>query len=217
MNKTFNVHIYQIPLARSDKYTLKNIKNNLLCTNAKNEFSAGLYFCSLILREDFSIPVDKYIFNINGKPSLESGECGFSISYTNNYVYIAIVRNNTVGIDAEQIGNINLSVSEEFMSEGELSKLDEMSNKYEYFYKIWTLKESYIKLVGKGIDDSIADIEFIEDKNGIFSLRKNTVQKIYFSNFASKDCILSIASFNLMNYEIIDFDTIEEFLKKYDN
>lgn len=217
MNKVFNVYIYQIPLARSDKYTFKNVKNNLPCTNSKNEFSAGLYFCSLILKEDFSISVNKYVFNMNGKPGLGSGECGFSISYTNNYMYIAIVRNNIVGIDAEQVGNINLNVSEKFMSEDELSKLGEVLNKYEYFYKIWTLKESYIKLVGKVIDDSITDIEFIEDKNGRFSLRKNAAQKIYFSNFSSKDCILSVASFNLMNYEIIDFDNIEEFFKKYDN
>ncbi len=217
MNKMSDVLIYQISLARSDKYTFKNVKNNQQCTNSKNEFSTGLYFCSLILKEDFSIPVNKYIFNIHGKPSLESGEYGFSISYTNNYVYIAIVRNNVVGIDAEQIGNINLNVSEEFMSEVELRKLHDAPNKYEYFYKIWTLKESYIKLVGKGIDDSITDIEFIEDKNGRFSLHKNAEQKIYFSNFTSKDCILSVASFNLMNYEIIDFDNIEEFLKKYEN
>lgn len=212
-----DVLIYQIPLARFDKYTFKNLKNNLSCTNSKNEFSPGLYFCSLILRRDFSVHVIKYIFNINGKPGLESGECGFSISYTNNYVYIAIVRNNIVGIDAEQIGNINLNVSEEFMSKRELSKLDRVPNKYEYFYKIWTLKESYIKFVGKGIDDSITDIEFIEDKNGRFSLHKDIEQKIYFSNFISKDCIISVASFNLMSYEIIDFDKTEEFLKKYDN
>lgn len=217
MNKMSDVLIYQIPLARSDKYTFKNAKNNLPCTNSKNEFSPGLYFCSLILKEDFNVPVNKYIFNINGKPSLESGECGFSISYTNNYMYIAIVRDNVVGIDAEQVGNINLDVSEKFMSEGELGKLDKVPNKYEYFYKIWTLKESYIKLIGKGIDDLITDIEFIEDKDGRFSLRKDTVQKTYFSIFTSKDCIISVASFNLMNYEIIDFDNIEEFFKKYEN
>lgn len=212
-----DVLIYQIPLARSDKYTFKNVKNNQPCTNSKNEFSPGLYFCSLILKEDFNISVNKYIFNINGKPSLSSGECGFSISYTNNYMYIAIVRDNVVGIDAEQVGNINLDVSEKFMSEGELGKLDKVPNKYEYFYKIWTLKESYIKLIGKGIDDLITDIEFIEDKNGRFSLRKNDAQKIYFSNFSSKGCILSVASFNLMNYEIINFDNMEEFFKKYEN
>jgi 4'-phosphopantetheinyl transferase len=217
MNKISDVYIYQIPLTRSGKYTLKNINNNLPCTNSKNEFSAGLYFCSLILKEDFNIFVNKYVFNINGKPSLESRECGFNITYTNNYVYIAIVRNNVVGIDAEQIVNINLNISEEFMSKGELKKLYEVSNKYEYFYKIWTLKESYIKLFGKGIDNSITDMEFIEDKNGKFFLFKDHMLKIYFNNFSSKDCILSVASLNLMNYEIINFDNTEEFFKKYDN
>lgn len=217
MNKMSSVLIYQIPLTRFDKYKFTKLNNNLSCINSKNEFSPGLYFCSLILMRDFSVYAIKYLFNINGKPSLESEEYGFSISYTNNYVYIAIVRNNIVGIDAEQIGKINLSVSEEFMSKRELSKLDKVPNKYEYFYKIWTLKESYIKLVGKGIDDSIVDIEFIEDKNSRFSLHKDNEQKIYFSNLISKDCVISVASFNLMSYEIIVFYKIEEFLKKYDN
>jgi len=87
MNKTSDVLIYQIPLVRTDKNTSKNTDNNLPSTNAKNEFSAGLYFCSLILKKDFNTIATKYVFNKNGKPSLESGECGFSISYTNDNVH----------------------------------------------------------------------------------------------------------------------------------
>ena len=124
MNKISDVSIYRIPFARTDKYTLKNTNNNLPRTNAKNKFSAGLYFCSLIFKKDFSIIAIKYIFNTNGKAILESEECGFSISYTNDHVYIAIVRNDIIGLDAEQINNIDLSVSKEFMSERELVKLE---------------------------------------------------------------------------------------------
>lgn len=216
MNKTSDVLIYHIPLVRSDKYTLKNIDNNLPRTNAKNEFSAGLYFCSLIFKKDFSIISIKYLFGENWKPILESKECGFSISYTNDHVYIAIVRHDMIGLDVEKINSIDLNVSKEFMSESELVKLEESINKYEYFYKIWTLKESYLKLIGIGVDNSITNIEFVEDKNGRFSLSKEVVHKVYFNNFASKDCIISVASFNLANYEIIDFDNTKEFLKKYE-
>lgn len=216
MNKAPDVLIYRTPLSRTDKHTPKNTNNNLPCTNAKNKFSAGLYFCSLIFKKDFNIINIKYIFNANGKPILESGEYGFSISYTDDHVYIAIVRNDMIGLDAELINNINLSVSKEFMSERELLKLKESTNKYEYFYKIWTLKESYIKLIGTGIDNTIVDIEFIEDKNGRFFLAKEIERKIYFYSVVLKDCIISVASFNSTNYEIIDFASTKEFLKKYD-
>ncbi len=215
MNKISDVLIYRIPLTRTDKYTPRNTNNNLPCTNAKNKFSAGLYFCSLILKKDFRVFAKKYIFNTNGKPILESGECEFSISYTDDHVYIAIVRSDMIGLDAEKIKVINLNVSKEFMSERELVKLKRTTNKYKYFYKIWTLKESYIKLIGSGIDNSITDIEFIEDKNGKISIAKEITPKIYFSNFVSKDCIISVASFNLVNFEIIEFDNAKEFLKKY--
>lgn len=217
MNKTSNLLIYQIPLARIDRYLPINTSNNLPCTNAQAKFSAGLYFCSLILKKDFSIDVIKYTFNENGKPILESDECGFSISYTNFHVYVAVIRNNMIGLDAEQINNIDLNVSREFMSEGELVKLEGVTNKYEYFYKIWTLKESYIKLTGTKIDDSIVAIEFIEDKNNRLSLAKEVTQKIYFSNFTLKDATISVASFNLVNFKIIDFDNVKVFLKKYEH
>lgn len=216
MNKISDVLIYRIPLARTDKYEPQNTNNNMPCTNAKNEFSAGLYFCSLIFKKDFSIIDIRYIFNANGKPILESEEYGFSISYTNDYTYIAIVRNDMIGLDAEQINNIDLSVSKEFMSERELTQLDESASKYEYFYKIWTLKEAYIKLIGTGIDNTIADVEFIVDENGRFSMTKEIERKIYFSSVVSGDCIISVATFNFMNYEIIDFASTTEFFKKYD-
>lgn len=216
MNKISDVLIYHIPLARSDKYTLKNVDNNLPCTNVKNDFSTGLYFCSLIFKKDFSIISIKYLFGENGKPILESGEYGFSISYTNDHVYIAIVRHDVIGLDVEQINSIDLNVSKEFMSESELVKLEESINKYEYFYKIWTLKEAYLKLLGTGIDNTMTDIEFIEDKNGIFSMTKEIEQKIYFSNTVSGNCMISVATFNFVNYNIIDFTSTKEFFKKYD-
>ncbi len=217
MNKVLDVFVYQIPLARSDKFSLKNINNNLPSTNAKNEFSAGLYFCSLILRNDFSILINKYFFNVNGKPMLESGKFGFSISYTDNYVYIAIVRDDVVGIDAEQVNSIDINVSEEFMSKRELIKLKEVQNKYKYFYKIWTLKESYLKLIGKGIDDTITNIELVEDEDGRFSLCIDPARRTYFSNFTLKDCTISVASFNQVNCKVINFENTKEFLEKYEN
>lgn len=217
MNKTSDVLIYQIPLVRTDKNTSKNTNNNLPSTNAKNEFSAGLYFCSLILKKDFNTIAIKYVFNKNGKPSLESGECGFSISYTNDNVYIAVVRDGIIGLDAEHINSIDLNVSREFMSENELVELEKSINKYEYFYKIWTLKEAYVKLMGTGIDSSITGIELIEAKNGRFSLSKENTQKTYFSHFVTKDYIISVASFNSINCKIINFDSMKEFLKKYDH
>ena len=217
MNNISDVLIYQIPFARTDKYTSQNINNNFPSTNAKNEFSIGLYFCSLILKKDFNNVAIKYVFNKSGKPSLESEGCEFSISYTNDYVYIAMARDGVIGLDAEQINSIDLNVSKEFMSESELIELEKSINKYEYFYKIWTLKEAYVKLIGTGIDSSIVDIEFIEDKNGKFSLSKEKPQKTYFSHFVAKDCIISIASFNLIDSEIINFDSMKDFLKKYEH
>lgn len=217
MNKTSEVLIYRIPFSRSDKFVLRNISENSSCINAKKQFSAGLYFCSLILKKDFDVFTAKYVFNSNGKPFLNSEGYGFSISYTDDYVYVAVVRNEMVGIDAEKIKKIDLDVSKEFMTERELINIEKQVNKYEYFYKIWTLKEAYVKLIGVGIDNTIGNLEFSEDGGGEFFFIKKTEPKTYFNNFTFKDCIISIASFSPISYKIIDFGALEEFFKKYDN
>lgn len=217
MSKISDVLIYQIPLSRSDKLTLKNKNCNLPSTNSKNEFSAGLYFCSLILQKDFSSVVREYIFNLNGKPFLMSGEFGFNISYTDNDVYIAIAKGSEIGIDVEEVNDINLNVSQEFMSKRELRKLKGVQNKYEYFYKIWTLKEAYLKLVGSGINNTITNIEFKEDEDDGFSLHTDPVHRTYFNSLTLKKCIISIAASSKINYEIFNFKNTKEFLKKYEN
>ncbi|MDE2100553.1 MAG: 4'-phosphopantetheinyl transferase superfamily protein [Patescibacteria group bacterium] len=211
------VSIYRVPLVMADRRVLKNITNNLPKNNTKGKFSPGLYFCVLILNKDFNFLVKEYDFIKNGKPILNSEKFNFSISYTDDCVYIAIVKNDAVGIDVEKIADISLSVAEEFMSTKELLKLKKVENKYAYFYKIWTLKESYLKLTGEGINDRIKNIEFLESKSDAFSLCLDLEQEIYFNNFTFKNCSISVASYISLNYKIIDFENIKKFLEKYEN
>lgn len=217
MDKMSGVFIYRIPLVKSDRRMLKITTNNLPKNNVKGEFSPGLYFCSLILKKDFNFLVKEYDFIKNGKPILNSGKFGFSISYTGSCVYIAIARSSVIGIDTERIADINPNVAEEFMSKNELAKMKGVKNKFEYLYKLWTLKESYLKLTGEGINDRIKDIEFLKNESGVFSLCLDSEQEIYFNNFTFKNCSISVASYTSLNYKIIDFEAAKEFLEKYEN
>jgi phosphopantetheine--protein transferase-like protein len=217
MNKVSEVLIYRVPLAKSNRRVLKSTTNDLLKNNAKGEFSPGLYFCALILKKDFNFLAKEYNFIKNGKPILLSNRFGFNISYTDNCVYVAIAENSFVGLDAQKIANINLNVAGEFMSKRELAKLKEVENRYEYFYKIWTLKESYLKLTGEGISDRIREIEFLNNERDVFSLCLDLEQKVYFNNFIYKNCSISLVVHTSFNYRIIDFPNTKQFLEKYEN
>lgn len=217
MSKTLDVLIYKIPLSRMDKNKLRNTKKDLININYKNEFSVGLYFCSMILKRDFEFTVEYYFFSKNGKPFLGTNGPGFSISYTDDYVYIAIIKHGAIGIDAEKVKAIDINVSKEFMTEKEFVSLEKATDKYEYFYKIWTLKESFLKLIGLGINDSINTIEFVEHLSGTYSINTNYSQKVYLRNFSEEGSIISLSSYCEVEIKIIGFIDIKEFLKMYEN
>lgn len=58
-----------------------------------------------------------------------------------------------VVIDIEQIKAIDFKIAERHFSHKEICDLNEKQNseELEYFYNLWTLKESYIKACGKGL------------------------------------------------------------------
>jgi len=71
----------------------------------------------------------------------------FNITHSGDWVACAI-DSGDIGIDIEQIKNINFTDFEEILSPKETEYIN---GKLENFYQIWTLKESYIKALGVGI------------------------------------------------------------------
>lgn len=87
-----------------------------------------------------------------GKPYLNNiSDIHFNISHSGSYVACA-VSNQVVGLDIEKIGNSNDKLIQVFHKNeiAYLNKLPSKSRK-EAFYKLWSLKESYIKYLGLGL------------------------------------------------------------------
>jgi len=53
----------------------------------------------------------------------------------------------------------------------EINEIKEDNKRLERFYKFWSLKESYVKAIGKGL---ILDLQTIE-----FSLNRSDIGKVY--------------------------------------
>jgi 4'-phosphopantetheinyl transferase len=101
------------------------------------------------------IQTDRITFAANayGKPYIPGcpGIC-FNISHSGDWILCAW-DSQPIGVDVEQIRSLDYDLANRFFSEPErvlLTKQSE-SEKLRMFYRLWTLKESFIKQVGRGL------------------------------------------------------------------
>ena len=102
----------------------------------------------------------KFTRNEYGKPTIlePEGLC-FNISHSGDWVVCA-VDNKPIGVDVEFIKPIDLNIARRFFSSDEYHDLINKENKIKYFYMLWTLKESYVKAVGKGLSIPLKSFSF---------------------------------------------------------
>ena len=85
-----------------------------------------------------------------GKPYLRDFPgLHFNISHSGDLVVCAL-SDRPVGIDVEKPGTLPSRITRRFFSRGEIDCISNAQDKYAAFYKIWTMKESYLKLKGEG-------------------------------------------------------------------
>ncbi len=95
----------------------------------------------------------EYCYNEFGKPSLIGREdFYFSLSHAGDWVVMALSRSET-GIDIEQIVPLDMEIARHFFSDSEYQQLKKVPDhsKLDHFFQIWTLKESYSKMIGQGL------------------------------------------------------------------
>jgi 4'-phosphopantetheinyl transferase len=111
-------------------------------------------------------------FGENGKgyfPEL-SGIFNFNLSHSGDYAVCAVNHGpEQIGCDVEKIRKVNFNVAKRFFTEKEyetvLSEASE-EKRLETFFRIWTLKESYIKALGTGLHKSLRSFEITVSKEG---------------------------------------------------
>lgn len=92
--------------------------------------------------------------NTYGKPCLtQYPERQFNVSHSGDWVALISDGTEEVGVDVEKIAPIDLQIAERFFSSQENMYLaaQPAENQLDTFYRLWTLKESYIKAIGMGL------------------------------------------------------------------
>lgn len=132
----------------------------------------------LLLRKackDFEIPgADEYVtLEKNGKPCfVDHPDIQFNLSHSENRAMCVMSRgaDSPVGCDVEKIKDDRGELAERFFMPEEaawIKGFQEESLRNDAFYRLWTLKECYMKVTGLGLSLSPSDFSFVLDGNGV--------------------------------------------------
>ena len=173
------------------------------------------------IEKQAEIKIDNLDFNYNeyGKPSLNiNHNIHFNISHSGYWVVCAF-SNDDVGVDVEIIKNVDLKIVDRYFSKEEIYEFNTLSEEEqkERFFDYWTLKESFIKNIGKGLYYELSKFSIILD-NDIYVKINNIRDPDYFFKqyYLDDKHKLSICLKNSNFPEQITFLKCEELLDGFD-
>lgn len=105
------------------------------------------------------------VFGEKGKPHIANlVNIHYNISHSGHYVVCAVAAEE-IGIDVERIRKVNLRIAERFFSPSEIEDLMacEEENRMQYFITLWTIKESYLKAIGRGLTQHLNSFTIVKN------------------------------------------------------
>lgn len=130
-------------------------------------------------------------FEKNNKPILKNIEgVYFNLSHSKE-IAICAISNNEIGCDVQKkIGN-NLEIANRFFCKEEIDLINKsktVKQKEDMFYRLWTLKESYMKALGLGLNIGLSQFQIQFDKDKISVLTQNGLDTdFYFEEIKLKN------------------------------
>ncbi|MEE0968365.1 MAG: 4'-phosphopantetheinyl transferase superfamily protein, partial [Clostridia bacterium] len=143
----------------------------------------GLRLLSILTNREELPPLARNEF---GRPFFDGAASPvFSISHTNGLVVCSIIRNNTsmIGVDCEKLYTKNPTLlAERFFAPCERKYIIRSDDTAMAFTEIWTKKEAYIKLLGKGLSVPLSSFDVMSDMH------------IGFETFIIDDVVVSVCT-----------------------
>ncbi|NBI29785.1 4'-phosphopantetheinyl transferase family protein [Chengkuizengella marina] len=127
--------------------------------------------------------------NSYGKPKvMKIPQLHFNVSHSGDWVTCAIDR-SIIGIDVELIASIDYGIADRFFSKQEVVDLltKEEPQKLNYFFDLWTLKESYIKTDGRGLSIPLDSFSIRKTNEVIQLTTENPLKGVFFKQYEIDD------------------------------
>lgn len=125
------------------------------------------------LRECYGITVFRMKTGKYGKPYLsEYPHIHFNISHCKEGCAVAVA-DRPIGVDIQEIRPFSWSVAKYVCSHSELEQLEKCVDRESCFTKMWTIKESYIKMIGQGLSYGLDRIDTTKNCTDAATLKFN--------------------------------------------
>jgi len=150
-----------------------------------------------VLRHQFSLKNEEIeiLKSDEGKPYVKDFPIHFNISHAGDFVVCAF-SDQEVGIDIEEIKAVDLEIAKRFFCQCEYEDLfaQKITNRLDYFFSLWTLKESYMKWLGSGMSIPLDSFCFKITDTDISCLDDNRETMPFFKQFPIEGYKLSVCS-----------------------
>lgn len=124
--------------------------------------AAELAICAAMKNSGRPFAPSDYAYKESGQPTIQNGH--ISISHTEGYAACAIAR-EPVGIDVERGHTFSKAAAKRILSPQE-ELMSDSTNADELLSRIWTVKESFLKMTGEGIPGGMRTLELIAAGDG---------------------------------------------------
>jgi 4'-phosphopantetheinyl transferase len=205
-----NELILYLPEEKQDR--IKRFYNQ---KDADRSLIADILIRAIIIRKTGISNKDIVFYNNEwNKPFLKDfNNFHFNISHSGNWVVCAI-DDSSVGIDIEKIHLVeDYDIAKRFFSKAEYEALlrKNSSQRMSFFYDLWSIKESYVKWVGKGLSIPLDSFSIYLEDNAIKLITDNQYDICYFKQFnIDADYKMSVCGCNNNFCENLIFENVDD-------
>ncbi|WP_019394586.1 4'-phosphopantetheinyl transferase family protein [Priestia filamentosa] len=175
------------------------------------------YFTKLLNTTDFLIERTE-----KGRPYLSSSQLfngDFNFSHSSDKILCGISTHGKIGVDIEKAHLIDLSITKYCFTQEEILYYKDLrfEERLSFFFKIWTLKEAFVKTTGEGMSVHFFDFGFDMDSWGKGKITLRNQSKISSSTFHFKslkfhnDFFIGVCSNEIENLNHIELQKIDRF------
>ncbi|MBR2255738.1 MAG: 4'-phosphopantetheinyl transferase superfamily protein [Blautia sp.] len=151
--------IFDKALEQVSAYRRKKVLAFRFSSSRILSLGAGILMEEALSRRGMHENQMEYRLGPNEKPYFANApSLFFNASHSGKMAMLGI-SDQEIGCDIEIIGKDNMNIAEHFYHPDELRYLQMFQDKEEQkreFYRLWTLKESYVKVTGKGLSEEFS-------------------------------------------------------------
>lgn len=167
----------------------------------KQGLAAGLLLKYVLGSRGLS--VEDISYGQNGKPQIQ--ELYFNLSHSKDIVICAVSDKN-VGCDVEAIATVKEGIAERFFTENENNYLKSFKaeEKVSEFFRLWTIKESYMKLTGEGMSLPLQDFD-VNMSNPVKIYRNSELCPCYVKEYEAEEYKIAVCAEEKVFCEKIEY------------